>query len=232
VIKIKEIKQDLKDEFKINQNIILKWDRYSLYIKNWAVSTWFLVLIFILTQYYSSEATNFNIIPFFVILGFLLFPFWAFDALFKRFQRMTVARSGAITDYLNGNLKDKEDTFLTLSDNEKNEIKKKLKQKNESVITDEDIKTEIERFIMKFPVYDPVGGLSLKNSFYRVRYFKIASLWRSATVRVVSTIYLILFVLLFIIISIVTSICWISLFSLIPGIPLFLSWLYCQREKI
>ena len=25
---------DLKDEYKINQDVILKWDRYSLYIKN------------------------------------------------------------------------------------------------------------------------------------------------------------------------------------------------------
>lgn len=63
--------------------------------------------IFVLIQYYSLKVDKIDISFLFWILLFLPFPFWIFDALFKEFQRIAIARNNAIQDYLQGTLQKK-----------------------------------------------------------------------------------------------------------------------------
>jgi len=188
-------REDLKEEFKIIQKNISRWDKYSLSIKNWAITVWFFMTIFIFTQYLSLESDQINLLPFFVIFFMIPIPFWGFDALFKKFQRISIARSNAIQDYLCEKLKD-------------NEFKK------------------------KFPLYDPVGRISGRNEFYKKEYLKFSRLWRCILVRIVSSIYLLLYIISFVILSIVLLNYWFLIGSIIISIILCIIWYYCDQWKI
>lgn len=93
--------KDLKVDYKFAREIISNYDKYSLTIKNWAITVWSLIIVFILTQYFSQNITIIDLYYFIPILLVVIFVFWYFDALFKHFQRFSLARSEAIEDYLN-----------------------------------------------------------------------------------------------------------------------------------
>ena len=236
-----DVEKDLKEEFKLIQVNIANWIRNSLFIKNWAITTWGLLTAFLLSQYYSSDY-NINSASLLWFLIIIPLPFWLFDALFKEFERIAIARSRAIHDRLTRTLTkidhktkkeyrkilEKDKTYKNNKKILKNKLKNKIKS-NPNLVFKKELNKELYKIIQKsmdgkkkifeknFPTFDPVGSISCKNYFYRAKYLRLTKFWRCFIVRIVSTIYLMLIIFSFIII---TYISWIisSLISCIIGI--------------
>lgn len=165
-----EKNNNLVDEFKLIQENIQKWDKYSLTIKNWAITTWAIVLIFIGTQYYELGVTHTNILYLFWIPIFVPIPFWIFDALLKRFQRCTIARSEAIQDFLNDSLQDSNySSIKELNTLEKAKFKDELLKQNKDIEKKDEY---IQNFIEHFPIFDPMCRISQKYEFFKIKYLK------------------------------------------------------------
>jgi len=198
--------EDLKDEFKLIQESISKWDGYSLTIKNWAVTLWSITIIFILTQYYTLKTNSEKVISdsfyylFLIPIG-LIVAFWFFDAIFKKFQRFNVARSEAIQDYL-----------------------------NKAILQGELTNVEKEEFQKNFPLYDPVGRISRKlaGDFYKKEYEDITSILHCLLVRIIAYFYCVLLALTFIVIAIVSNNWGFYFLMIIPIIISIVSWKLCE----
>ncbi len=260
--------EDLKEEFKIIQNNISNWIRNSLYIKNWGISIWALMTVLILSQYYSHN-NDINYAYLLLIPVFIPFPFWFFDSLFKKFERIAIARCNTIQDYLAGSLQKidkgtrKEYRKLIKKEKYYKKIQKKLKNKdnreklNKKCINqiEKSLKHNGKKYENQFPSYDPVGRISCKNSFFKVKYFRFTNTWRCIFVRIVSMIYLMLIIISLIIFSVIYCIlihlhllitfplelnlrwdcilCLSGIFSAINlVIGLILIWIKCEKWKI
>ena len=86
----------LLKEIEIIQNQIKKFDEYSLIVKGWSITLWTALLFFTINQI--SDAIKLSILG--LSIG-SLFLFWLIDTYFKFFQRISIARSCLISDYLN-----------------------------------------------------------------------------------------------------------------------------------
>lgn len=261
----RENKQDLVEEFKLLEQKISNWDNYSLTVKNWAITVWSAVIVFIITQYYTQLADGIDLTHLFWIPLFLPIPFWVFDGLFKAFQRASIFRSLSIQDYLN------ETTLPELDEEEKKKIEelnekikkkitkveKKLKElseekkkstenqdqiekveknlirKNESLIKD---KNELENpknnYETNFPIYDTVCRLSKKSPYFRVKYLKFNAKYIACfLVRIVSTVYCVLYCLTFLTLAILFNLCFIIGTFVFIGISTLL-WYFSFRTWI
>ena len=86
----------LLKEIEIIQNQINKFDEYSLIVKGWSITLWTALLFFTINQI--SVEIKLSILG--LSIG-SLFLFWLIDTYFKFFQRISIARSCLISDYLN-----------------------------------------------------------------------------------------------------------------------------------
>ena len=202
---IAEKREDLKKELEMNQEIIAKWDSLSLTIKNWAITIWSLILVFIFSQYY--EKNNIHIMNLFWISFFVLIIFWLFDALFKYFQTGTVMRTIAIKDYLN-------DDFIFKEGQE------------EGSNQDSEDKKE---FYESFPIFDPIGTTSINYIYYIDNYYTYACFRKCVIRRMVTFLYLVLGSITFFALSFISSnLLWL-IGSGLCVIFLFASWMYSIR---
>ncbi len=193
--------KDLKEEFKMIQELISKWDEYSLTIKNCTILLWSAITVFIGTQYYTFLKDGINLSQLFWIPLVLPFPFWIFDALFKYFQRSSISRSDAIHDYLNNSF------HITIKKQRKSlaeEVKRHNKQ-NKNSKQKTWIAKEMKEFKDKFPIYDLVSQNSRKFLFFRAKYDYITKFLPCFFVRIVSTVYLVLISLSFLVRSTVLN---------------------------
>lgn len=217
---------DLKEEFKLIHESISKWDNYSLSIKNWAITVWSAIIVFIITQYYTQKASNIDLSNLFWIPIFLPIPFWFFDGLFKHFQRISVIRSQAIQDYLNN------ESLLDLDKKDEEKLKKMIEKFNEKSQENEIIDSVKKKFKNDFPIYDPVGRISRNFPFFIVKYHKKLNIFACLIVRIVAFVYCILLFLNILIISIVIN-CFIILWYLfIPIAIAIISWTLSHYEIV
>lgn len=223
---------DLKEEFKIIEEKISNWDKNSLSIKNWAITVWSAIIVFISTQYYVLLANEIILPNLFLIPILLPLPFWLFDGLYKKFQRLSVIRSQAIQDYLNKEV-------IPIPDLDGKELKRlskrieKLDNKSQSKqkINNEVIKIIKKKFMNEFPIYDPMSRMSKKYDFFMVRYHKKTDIFTCMLVRIVAYIYCILLSLSFFIYAIVVDLI-ILLWIILPFAIILISWYLSQHEKI
>lgn len=93
----------LLKEIEVIYNQISKFDEYSLIVKGWAITLWTALFFYAITQ----NNNNSEIGVLWLSIGILL-GFWLIDTYFKVFQRVFIARSNFISDYLNGQTPPKE----------------------------------------------------------------------------------------------------------------------------
>lgn len=215
---------DLREEYKLIQKKISDWDHFSLSIKNWAITIWGVIIIFIGTQYYTQKNEGIDLSILFWIPILLPIPFWFLDGLFKFFQRMSIIRGLAIEDYLNNSL-------FMVNDKINKRFRKRLKKLNEKPTKKTTIEKVVHDFDNNFPVYDPVGRVSKGFIFFDVKYNRRTNIFICLSVRMVFTIYFALIFLAILIIAIITRFCLISLIFifLIPSL-IVVSWILSSKK--
>ena len=206
--------KSLKVNYKLVRDDISRWNNYSLTIKNWAVTVWSIIIIFLLTQYYSQETIKANFSYFLLFPISLIIAFWFIDALFKKFERFSIARSEAIEDYLN-------DSFPIKSEEKFKEKMEKLNKQNKTAKTQADL---LKEFKGKFPTYDAVGRISRGFAFYEINYEYITKFRNCFLVRIVAYLYCILMILTFSIFAVVTLNLYILIINIFPVIIWIISW--------
>jgi len=164
-------KEFLLKEIEVIHNQISKCDEYSLIVKGWAITLWFALLLFAISQKSNEIKINILLIS---LLGLL--AFWIIDAYFKYFQRISIARSNLISDYLNQNTQNNSQNYSFRIYDPVGRISKKRK-KNEK----------------------------RKNNYYWKDYIKNFGFLRAIVVRVVSTLYCLLIGITFILMNIITQ---------------------------
>lgn len=210
--------KDLKEEFKLIQKNISNWDNFSLSIKNWAITIWAAIIVFIGTQYYTQKADGIDLTILFWIPILLPLPFWFFDSLFKFFQRMSIIRGQAIEDYLNNSL-------LELDNKGNKRLEKRIEKFNKKSKEKTTINKESDKFKVNFPIYDPVSRVSKSFLFFDAKYNRKTNLFACFLVRIVTTVYCIILFLTILVIAIITGFYIISWFLFIPVIIVIVSWI-------
>ena len=117
----------LLKEIEVIHNQISKCDEYSLIVKGWAITLWTALLLFVISQ--NPNEININVLC--LSIG-SLFMFWIIDAYFKYFQRMSIARSSLISDYLNKKLPKNGNDFIFRIYDPVGRISKNLKEIEEN----------------------------------------------------------------------------------------------------
>lgn len=217
--------EDLKEEYKLIQTKISNWDNFSLSIKNWAMTIWAAIIVFIVTQYFTQKADSTELLMLFWIPLLIPFPFWIFDGLFKFFQRKSIIRSSAIEDYLNNSL-------LELDGQEIKRLEKKIEEFNKNSKEKTTIENETDKFKNNFPIYDLVSRVSIGYLFFDAKYNRKTNIFTCLLVRIVLTVYFIIIFLTILIIAIITNnnLIWWSL--LIPFIIILISWILSNKKIV
>lgn len=202
----------LLKEIEIIQNQIKKFDEYSLIVKGWSITLWTALLFFTINQI--SDAIKLSILG--LSIG-SLFLFWLIDTYFKFFQRISIARSCLISDYLNEetpDLKTNQEFIFRIYD-PMGRISKKRK------VLDKEKRGKTKKKKEK-----------RKDNYYWKNYLGRFRFLKAFTVRIVSTLYCIL-------IEITLFLIWFlsqdSLFFILT-IPvlclLIISFILSHREKL
>ncbi len=166
-------KEFLLKEIEVIQNQISKCDEYSLIVKGWAITLWTALFLFAI-----SQITNDIKIITLLFSIFSLFAFWIIDAFFKYFQRMSIARSNLISDYLNKQIPENSQDFIFRIYDPVGRISKELRNNQKR-----------------------------KNNYYWKNYIKRFRFLKSFIVRVVSILYCFLIGITFIIMNIIAQNC-------------------------
>lgn len=217
--------EDLKEEFKLIQKKISNWDNFSLSIKNWAITIWAAIIVFIGTQYYTQKTNSIDLAILFWIPILIPLPFWFFDGLFKFFQRLPIIRGQAIEDYLNNSL-------LELDNKGNKRLEKRIEKFNKKSKEKTTLEKESDKFKANFPIYDPISRISKTFLFFDAKYNQKTNIVACLVVRIVLTIYFIIVFLTILIIAIITSIYQISWFLFIPVIVIITSWILSIKRIV
>lgn len=219
--------EELKEKNKILHDNIDKWDNFSMTIKGWAITAWSAIMVFIFIELKDERV---YMIPFFLII-----TFWILDGLFKQFQRYNIVQSNLIEDMLRN-----QDNITDISAvkrylwiyKSQNKLDKKI-DKRYKKIDKTDIKlssNEEENKLnlikeLKEELKNPTWNKLIKNPYFMIKYHKKVNILACLSVRMVSTIYLMLLIITsFIIYILADALIFFSLI-IIFSIILIVSWL-------